>query len=128
MRYILGNSAIMCFLKYDDLPEAIPSAEKPLERLFRRKPEMNEKNTFLLDDNKKYFERVNLAAAIHIVPYHPKMTKEGLLEDDDRLLQVMDWLMRPEVFYANDIRPLDKSRETIFGEQSDREDNYSFIV
>lgn len=91
------------------------SAEKPLVKLYEIKPTMNETNTFLLDDNKNYFKNVNLSSAIHIPAYLPEMTPRGLLADDVRLYQVMDWLERPEVMNATDVRQLDKSRETVFG-------------
>lgn len=96
-------------------PEQRWGAEKPLARLFSSMPTMNEKNTFLLDDNIDYFEKVNPDNAIHIPAYFPAETAEELLADDDTLLRLMDWLQTPEVMYTNDVRELDKSRMAVFG-------------
>lgn len=68
----------------------------------------NIKNVFIIDDRRSSFAQ-NPYNGILIPPYEPEATEEGLRKDDIALLQIMKWLMRPDVIASPDIRKLDKS-------------------
>lgn len=83
---------------------------KPLELLYDRYPDMNEKNTFIVDDRETTFVK-NPDNAIHIPEYVIKPRPGELRMDrDNRLKELMKWFMRSEVIFSQDVRKLDKSR------------------
>lgn len=84
--------------------------EKPLKDMYQLVPQMNETNTFILDDREYSFDSVNPDNGILIPPYTPPCTLDGLAIDDPTLLQLKAWLLQPEVMQAKDVRTLDKSR------------------
>jgi hypothetical protein len=84
---------------------------KPLDKLYkdpRTMGKMNEKNTFILDDNRHTFVH-NSKNAIHIPVYSPGLEQKELrTRKDDVLLKVMHWLTTEEVIKSKDVRKLDK--------------------
>jgi len=83
---------------------------KPLENVYKIIPDMNEKNTFVLDDTRSTFMYVNPDNAIHCPPYEPPPQIEKLTEEDNTLNELYGWLMKPEVWNSRDVRLLDKTR------------------
>ena len=71
--------------------------------------EMTPANTFALDDRDDTFA-VNPLNGIRIPPYEPQFTSEGIMAEDEALLQLMYWLSLPHVRYATDIGKLDKTK------------------
>lgn len=81
---------------------------KPIVRIARESNgKMTLKNTFHLDDRQCTFED-NPDNGILITEYRPTLTVDGLMKDDDALLKLMDWFMRPEVLECEDVRSLEK--------------------
>jgi TFIIF-interacting CTD phosphatase-like protein len=97
------------------------SYEKPFWKMVKEVPELegfikydgtkgsdNVKNVLIIDDRKVSF-RQNPNNGILIPAYDPRTTLESLRQDDQALLQIMNWLRRPEVMNSSDVRKLDKS-------------------
>lgn len=85
---------------------------KPIERM-REKEDWHDimrlDNTFFVDDRAKAFIK-NPGNGIVIPGYEPDGSLEAYVNDDQALLELMDWLMLPEVLEAQDVRQLDKRR------------------
>lgn len=86
----------------------VPGLDKYIELDGTSGPD-NVKNVFILDDRRSAFSQ-NPNNGICIPVYEPNPTAEGLRKDDICLLQVMNWLLRPEVMNCKDVRQLDKSK------------------
>jgi len=100
--------------------------------------EVDEKSIFHLDDREDTIS-MNIGNGIVIPAYTPNLTGtpqqiiNEILKPDVALLQLMCWLLLPEVMYCTDVRTLDKS--TIFTtsvetyitqlEAADAEDTFS---
>lgn len=89
---------------------------KPLQQLIDSNPVLKRyislADFYTLDDNPITFIH-NPGNEIQCPPYNPPMNLNALMaEQDPTLLQIMAWLLQPEVRTAKDIRLLDKS--TIF--------------
>jgi hypothetical protein len=85
---------------------------KPLIKMHREPNTLNEMtfaNTFALDDRDDTFS-INPLNGIKIPPYEPSFTMEGLMAEDESLLQLMHWLMLPDVRYSTNVQDLDKSK------------------
>jgi hypothetical protein len=65
--------------------------------------------TYHLDDRDDVCLK-NPRNGIKIPEYDPAFTPEGIVKDDIALIQLMYWLMLPEVLATTDIRMLDKSK------------------
>jgi len=73
--------------------------------------------TIIVDDRLHTFMQ-NPNSGVLIPPYHPGNNRPGkipTMEDlldrsDDALLKLMEWLKRPEVMHAPDIRDMDKTK------------------
>lgn len=87
---------------------------KPLTKIINAEPGLSSymslQNSFIIDNTRSTFANVNPSNGIHIPDYQPTLTIESLRQDDKALLQIMQWLMKPEVIISPDIRLLDKSR------------------
>jgi len=93
---------------YDELVGGI----KPIQHLIdmtKSDDSMSLKNTFIVDDLEDNFYE-NEDNGILIPQYHPKMTKSGLLSDDNALINLIKWFNKPEVIKAKDIREINKSK------------------
>jgi hypothetical protein len=66
-------------------------------------------NTFFVDDRPQVFFK-NPDNGILIPPYEPSGSYYNYIQDDPTLPELMEWLMKPEVLQAKDVRLLDKSR------------------
>lgn len=82
--------------------------KKPLERIFKKMPEMKYENTFHLDDTHDTFKFTNKDNGILIPRYSPGFKIPSLKKDDRALLELIDWLNRKEVIKSKDVRTLDK--------------------
>jgi hypothetical protein len=71
--------------------------------------EMTLANTFALDDRDDTFS-INPLNGIKIPAYEPSFTPEGIMTEDESLLQLMYWLLLPEVKNATNVQDLDKSK------------------
>jgi TFIIF-interacting CTD phosphatase-like protein len=108
-----------CIYTCNHCKDDTPVLEKPLAWMIENVPGMSLANTLVIDDNLSTFEKVNPANGVLIPPYKPKLTIEGLNADDRCLLQLKEWLLRPEVMSAPDVRELDKSSIFSFDPNSD---------
>lgn len=98
-------------LTYDDiLFDSDGNVIKPLTKVCQRLG-VSLKQILAIDDNELTFQH-NLNNGIHIPAYEPRSTIESLSQDDDTLLRLKDWLLRPEVIKTVDVTTLNKS--TIF--------------
>ena len=88
----------------------VPDLDKYIETDGTSGPD-NVKNVLIIDDRRTSFSQ-NPNNGICIPAYEPTPTPEGLRKDDICLLQIMNWLMRPEVMNCKDVRILNK--ENIF--------------
>lgn len=86
--------------------------EKPLKKLFNEFPEMNPRNTLIIDDKPWTFENCNPDNAVLIPGFEPKPELSSLREEDERLKEVIQWLLLPGTINSNDVRRL--SKEKIF--------------
>lgn len=82
------------------LPKNIPGLEKY----------MSLENTFIIDDRLTVFQEPNPDNGIEIPPYKPAFNLNSLRSDDIALKQLVNWLMKPEVMNAKDVRKLDKKK------------------
>lgn len=87
--------------------------EKPLlkmidhNKIFRNNMSLN--NSLAIDDNPSTFSR-NIGNGVLIPEYNPQLTIQSLQADDQALIQLMKWLMQPEVMKAKDVTVLDKNK------------------
>jgi len=82
--------------------------EKPLEKIYEVIPEMNSKNTILIDDRQEVFIRKDPHNGIVIPPFTPDVEDYNSLNYDTAFLVLKDWFMSPQVMEANDIRKINK--------------------
>lgn len=86
---------------------------KPLTKMISFNPMtkryMSLDNTLVLDDNISTFSQ-NVGNGILIPPYEPDANIDSLSKDDQCLLQLMQWLLQPDVMAAADVTKLDKNR------------------
>lgn len=94
---------------YDNCAHAARNGTvKPLPWIFRDIQGATKENTFIIDDNENTFQQ-NLGNAIHIPEFQVKSTIKSLSSNDDRLREIMDWLMTRDIMEAEDITEVDKS-------------------
>jgi len=82
--------------------------EKPLEKIYKAIPEMNPKNTLLIDDRQEVFVRKDPNNGIIIPPFSPDVEDYDSLTSDASFLYLKDWFMKPEVMESSDIRKVNK--------------------
>jgi hypothetical protein len=82
--------------------------EKPLEKIYKAIPEMNHKNTLLIDDRQEVFVRKDPNNGIIIPPFSPDVEDYDSLTSDASFLYLKDWFMKPEVMESSDIRKVNK--------------------
>lgn len=94
---------------YDTSGEIFKPIEKMAKALSGEKEGVKLENTFFLDDRPQAFLK-NPQNGIIIPPYEPEEDINTFLQEDDHLVRLMQWLSKPEVIAAKDVRLLDKSR------------------
>lgn len=82
--------------------------EKPLEKIYEVIPEMNSKNTLLIDDRQEVFIRNDPQNGIVIPPFTPDVEDYNSLVYDTAFLVLKDWFMTPQVMESSDIRKINK--------------------
>ena len=86
---------------------------KPLSKMIRDEPGLSQymslSNTFAIDDKTSTYID-NPENGIQIPVYEPAFRISSLSSDDIGLLQLKDWLLRPDISGSTDVRTLDKSR------------------
>jgi hypothetical protein len=82
--------------------------EKPLDKIYEAIPEMNPKNTILIDDRQEVFVRKDPHNGIIIPPFTPDVEDYNSLTYDTAFLVLKDWFMSPQVMEAKDIRKINK--------------------
>jgi TFIIF-interacting CTD phosphatase-like protein len=81
---------------------------KPLIKISQEEfPEITLDKCIILDDNEMTFSK-NKDNALHIPPYEPELTPKGIMQEDDALLNLTRWLMKPEVINCRDVRKTNK--------------------
>jgi hypothetical protein len=99
---------------YDDVTKKKNGGvEKPLVKMIKSSPYLSQhmslQNTFVLDDVEETFAK-NKQNGILIPPYEPiEDNIKSLQQDDTALTELQNWLLKPEVMNASDVRVLDKS-------------------
>ncbi len=82
---------------------------KPLMKMYNTAGlQMSPENTIVLDDRSSTFSQ-NPLNGIQIPAYMPSDTIDGLRSEESSLQRLTDWLLRPDVVNATDIRNVDKS-------------------
>lgn len=100
---------VMNFDDVEAMPSDVENYHKPLRRAMSLDPEnMNYTNTLFLDNKGDNFVD-NPENGIVIRDYRPRTFNE-MMTEDVALLQLRQWLLKPEVMNARDVRTLDKSR------------------
>lgn len=89
---------------------------KPLRKMIDNVPGLKEhmslKNAYILDDRKTVYsgyEGDNPNNGIQIPRYKPQPKIEEFKKDDNRLIELKEWLEKPENVEAEDVRTLDKN-------------------
>jgi hypothetical protein len=85
---------------------------KPLKKIYEDKRlnvDMNEKNTYVVDDRDDTFG-LNKNNGILIPEFEVPLSVEGLKHKDENLLKLMAWLSTDEVKNSEDIRMLKKNK------------------
>lgn len=81
---------------------------KPIEKMSQEmKNDIRLDNTFFIDDRRHAFIK-NPKNGIHIPPYEPEGDYKRYLDDDPTLVELMEWLLKPEVLGCQDVRFLNK--------------------
>ena len=89
--------------------KSVPGLEKYVEaELDDRGMVKGYKNMLIIDDRRSCFEQ-DPQNGILIPAYEPHPDVQSMKRDDIRLLQIMEWLKRPDVQNSTDVRTLDKS-------------------
>ena len=86
---------------------------KSLDKLYNHNPifkkYMNKYNTLAIDDNISTFSN-NKCNGVIIPEYEPKLSFLSISKDDPTLLQLIYWLLNPNVLQSEDVTKLDKSK------------------
>ena len=82
---------------------------KPLSLIISqdKNKELSLNNMLALDDWSLTY-RDNRKNGVHIPKYKPDMNITSMMKDEQSLLEFQDWLLRPEVIAAKDVRKLNK--------------------
>lgn len=89
---------------YDDCERTDNYLYKPLTKIGEQVfPHIGLDKIYALDDNEMTFSK-NKYNALHIPPYEPELTPEGIMAPDSTLINVTNWLMKPEVISSSDVR------------------------
>tara|TARA_R100000664_G_C2748190_1_gene135648 strand:+ start:816 stop:1505 length:690 start_codon:yes stop_codon:yes gene_type:complete len=92
-----------------DLSRGVDNLKKPISKVFKRHPEMNYKNTFIVDDRDDTFS-LNSENGIQIPEYESDLSVEDITSHpDDNLLKLIAWFSSKKIMNCKDIRKLDKS-------------------
>ena len=99
---------------FDDLEELKDKTLiKPLNKLITTYPGLNKymglHNSLIIDDRTSVFQVPNPNNGIVIPAYHPSFRIEELRKPDSRLLELMNWLQKPDVMQSTDVRHLKKN-------------------
>lgn len=82
--------------------------KKPLTKVYKDFPQLNEKNTFILDDREDTFS-LNEKNGIQIPEFESDMSLEDISgHPDNSLLKVIAWFSLPKVKNSKDVRKLNK--------------------
>ena len=117
LRYVHAICDVL-FIEQDKQPKIIYSYEdcertdnflyKPLVRLVKEvDATMSLDKVYALDDNDMTFSK-NKDNALHIPPYEPELTPEGINAPDTTLLNLARWLMKEENLNNSDVRKISK--------------------
>ena len=67
-------------------------------------------NTFIIDDRLSVFQEPNPNNGIQIPAYKPLFNENSFRNNENSLIELKNWFMKPEVINAKDVRTLDKSK------------------
>jgi hypothetical protein len=81
---------------------------KPLRKVYDANKGIDEKNTMILDDRETVFTP-NPRNGILIPAYDPYTSEIPGSKVDNRLVELMRWLMQPSVMNTQDVRYLQKN-------------------
>lgn len=80
---------------------------KPLRKIYEKHPRINPKNCLVIDDKLSTFSE-NPNNGIHIPAYMPSEDIIEMMENDDRLMELIKWFEKPQVKNSKDVRRLKK--------------------
>lgn len=100
---------------FDDLEELHDKTFiKPLNKLINTVPGLNKymslENAVIVDDRNTVFQEPNPYNGIQIPAYKPSFTLSGINKEDTALLELKNWLLKPEVIESKDIRKINKTQ------------------
>ena len=111
---------------FDDCERNDNFLYKPLIKLSQNElPSVTLDRCVILDDNEMTFSK-NKDNALHIPPYEPELTPQGIMEPDDTLKNLTKWLMKPEVMNSKDVRKTNKEECFNCDEKYDGMENYFY--
>ena len=100
-------------LSWDNCRKTNDNYDKPIMDMTEQFPDIadsiNLETTFIVDDRSENFDFTNKDNGIHIPPYRPCPTVDGLLVQDDTLDVLMKWLDKVDVRNCEDVRDIPKA-------------------
>ena len=83
--------------------------EKPLQKIYDAIPEMNSRNTILIDDRQEVFSRKDPDNGIIIPPFSPDLDDLSSMTNDRCFVELQEWFMNPDVIETRDVRRIPKN-------------------
>jgi len=93
-----------------DLSRGVENLKKPISKVFKKHPEMNYSNTFIIDDREDTFS-LNHNNGIQIPEYESDLSIDDITSHpDDNLLKLIAWFSSKKIMNHKDITKLDKEK------------------
>ena len=114
----------MIIYSYEDCEKTDNYLYKPLIKLSQQEhSSLTLDRVLILDDNETTFSK-NKDNALHIPAYEPELSPEGIMEDDQTLVNLSRWLMQESIINAPDVRKINKDECFTFDQDFEGIDHY----